>query len=324
MKILITRKIPRACIDILKKHSNLELILKEGDPLTPQELIESIKGVDAIVPVMPDSITKEVIEAAGPNLKLIAHYAVGYDNIDVKTATEKNVYVSNTPGDLTESVAEFALGLMFAVAKKIVKSDEFMHQGKYHFWDPLIFLGPTFLNKTIGIVGLGRIGTHLARICTKGFNMRVLYFDEYRNDKAEQELGLIYTSLDDLLEKSDFISIHCPLLPSTRNLIGEKEFRKMKPTAYLINTARAGIVNEDALHTALSDKWIEGAGVDVVEEDSVLLDPALSNIVVTPHIASATREARIEMARMVAQNLVDVLIDNKEPTNLVNKELSKK
>lgn len=326
MKVLVTRKIPRTAIELLRKHPDLELDVREGEPLSEQDLKLAVKDAAGIIPVSPDQITKDIIEAAGSSLKIISLYAVGYDNIDLKASTESGVFVANTPGDLTEAVAEFTLGLIFAVSKKIVVSDNYIRDGKYKFWDPLLFLGPTLMNKTIGIIGLGRIGTHLARMCKNGFNMRVIYFDENRNNMAETELGLIYTSLDELLEKSDFVSLHLPLLPSTTNIIGEREFRKMKPTAYIINTARGALINEHALCRALEEKWIEGAALDVFEDEPRFCESndSYANLVVTPHIASATREARIEMARLAAQNIIDVLVDNKPPTNLVNKEILNK
>lgn len=322
MKVLITRKIPRAGIEILRKHA-LELDYRQGPPLTDAELKEAIKGVDAILPVIPDKITKEVLEAAGDNLKIVAHYAVGYDNIDVEAASELGIYVSNTPGDLTESVAEHSMALMLTVGRKIVQADAFTTAGNYKYWDPMIFLGPVFREKTLGLVGFGRIGQHFARLARGGFNMRVLYNDVQRNEKAEEEIGATFTSLDDLFEMSDVISIHVPLLPSTKHLITSREIKKMKPTAYIINTARGPIIDEDGLVMALEENWIAGAGIDVFEEEPKVHPKLkeLENVVLTPHIGSATREARIEMARMAADNIVEVLINKKPPLNQVNKEV---
>ena len=323
MKVAITRKIPRAGIDLLKKNPQLDIKINEDSPLTEPELIEFIKDADAIIPVIPDQITKHVMEAAGDNLKLIAHYAVGYDNIDVASASEKGIYVSNTPGDLTESVAEFSLALMMTVGKNIVQADKYMREDKYKYWDPMIFLGTKLMGKTLGLVGFGRIGQYLANICKRGFNMRVVYYDNQRNEKAEIETGAMFTSLDDLLGMSDFVSLHVPLLPSTHHLIGDKELRKMKPTAYLINTARGPVIDEEALYHALKDKCIEGAALDVFEEEPKMFDGLkdLDNVVVSPHIASATREARIQMARMAAENVIEVLINKKPPVNLVNMDV---
>ena len=323
MKVLITREIPRAGIELLRKHA-IELDYRKGPPLSDSEIKKAIKGVDAIIAVIPDQITKEVLEAADENLKIVAHYVVGYDNIDVEAASKLGIYVSNTPGDLTESVAEHSMALMLTVGRKIVQADRFTRAGKYKYWDPMIFMGPVFAGKTLGLVGLGRIGKHFARLAKGGFNMRILYHDVKRDEDTETELGALYTSLDDLLEQSDVVSIHVPLLPSTKHLIGMKEFKKMKPTAYLINTSRGPVIDEDAMIIALKENWIAGAGIDVYEEEPKIRQDLkdLENVVLTPHIGSATREARIQMARMAAENIIEVLINKKPPINQVNKEIT--
>lgn len=324
MKLLITREIPDAGIEILKKHPEIEIDYRKGPPLSKEELLTAVKGVDAILPVIPDQITKEVMEAAGPQLKLIAHYAVGFDNIDVKAATDMRIYVSNTPGNLTESVAEFTLALMFAISKKLVAADKYTREGNFTYWEPLGFMGPTLMGKTLGIVGLGRIGTYLAKMAHNGLGMEILYMDPAVNADFEKTMNAKKVGLDELLENSDFVSLNCPLNESTRHLIGHKELEKMRPTAYLINTARGPVVNEAALYTALKEGWIEGAALDVFENEPAL-HPGLTeleNVVVTPHIASATREARIQMAVMAANNIVEVLVHKKTPANLVNKELT--
>lgn len=329
MKLLITREIPQNAIEQLQKYPQIEIDYRQGPPLSVDELKNAIKGVDAIIPVIPDQITAEILQAAGPNLKLVAHYAVGYDNIDVKAATDLNIYVSNTPGDLTESVAEFSLALMFAISKGIVDSDRYVRgqkTQKYAHWDPMLYLGPTLRKKTLGIIGLGRIGYYLAEIAHKGLDMTILYFDPYINEQADKNLNAKRTELIELLQSSDFISVNCPLNESTHHLIGINEFKQMKPTAYIVNTARGAVINEAALFTALNENWIAGAAIDVFENEPNLYKgmEELSNLIVTPHIASATREARIQMANMAATNVIDVLIHNKAPTNLVNKELEKK
>lgn len=320
MKVLITREIPQAGIEILKKYPQLELVYKENlAPLTPQELEQAAKGVDAIIPVIPDQVTKKVLQAAGPNLKIVAAYSVGYDNIDIETAKSMGIYVANTPGDLTESVAEHSLALMMALGRHLIASDKFVRDGKYRYWDPMIFLGPKFMGKTLGIIGFGRIGQYFAGICKKGLNMNILYVDEIRKEDKEKELGAELVDMDTLLDKSDVVSIHCNLCEKTIHMIGDKELRKMKPTAYLINTARGQIINEEALCVALRENWIEGAALDVFEDEPKVNPELLSldNVILTPHIASATREARIQMARMAAANVVEVLINGKPPMNRV-------
>ena len=318
MKVLITREIPRAGIDLLRKHAELELDYRKGAPLSDSELKKAIKDADAVISVIPDQITREVLQSA-KNLKIVSNYAVGYDNIDVKAATEMKIYVSNTPGDLTESVAEHAMALMLTVGRKIVAADRFVREGKYKYWDPMIFLGPVFSGKTLGLVGFGRIGQWFAKLAKGAFNMRILYTDISKNETAEKEFGAIYVSMDELLEQSDIVSLHVPLLPSTKHLITRREIKKMKPAAILINTSRGPIIDEDDLCVALRENWISGAGIDVYEQEPKIYAglKELKNIVLTPHIGSATHEARIEMARMAAANVIEVLINKKPPISLV-------
>ena len=320
MKVLITREIPRAGIDMLKKYPELELDYRQGAPLSPTELAEAASDAHAIIAVIPDKITKELLVGA-KNLKLVAAYSVGFDNIDLAAASERKIYASNTPGEVTESVAEFAMALMMAVGRQVVQADRYVTESKYKFWDPMVFLGAKFSGKTLGVVGLGRIGAHLAKIAKNGFDMKILYTDVKPNPELEKDLGAEFVKLDDLLGRSDFVSIHVPLLPSTKHLIGENELQKMKPTAFLINTSRGPVINEDALITALRENWIEGAAIDVYEEEPKIRKELkeLPNAVLTPHIASATREARIEMARMAAANVIEVLVNGKPPIHLVNK-----
>jgi glyoxylate reductase len=320
MKLLVTREIPQAGINLLKKHPEIELDYRKGPPLSNEELKEAIKDVDAIIPVIPDRITKEVIEA-GKNLKVIATYSVGYDHIDVPAATAKKVYVANTPGDLTEAVAEHSLALMLDVGRRVAEADRFCRKGDYKFWEPMIFLGPKFAGKTLGIIGFGRIGQHFARIAKQGLNMEVLYSDPKAHPEAESLLGAKKVELDELLENSDVVSLHCNLCEATHHLLGEQQFRKMKPLAYLINTARGPIVNEKNLVEALKEGWIAGAGLDVYEAEPSIDEELkkMDNVVLTPHVASATWEARIQMATMAVNNVIDVLVHNKPPTNLVNK-----
>lgn len=327
MKIVVTREIPQSGIEHLKKAFGEENItVHHGPPMTHDELLEAVKGADGILSLLTDKIDAGVLDAAGDQLRVVANYAVGFDNIDLAACTQKGVVVTNTPGVLTEAVAEHVVALMLSVSRRVVEADRFMRDGKYKYWEPLMFLGPKIYGKTLGIVGLGRIGGYTAKICRQGFDMKVLYHDVVRNDKFEQEYGAMYVTMDDLLEKSDFVSINVPLMPSTHHLFGEKEFKKMKPTAVLINTSRGPVVDEKALVVALKEKWIEGAGLDVFEEEPKMAEglAELDNVIVTPHIASATREARIEMARLAAQGLMDVLHDKKIPANVVNKDVKPK
>jgi glyoxylate reductase len=314
MKVLITREIPEAGIRLLQEHPELELDYRQGPPLSKEELMEAIKDADALIPVIPDQIDADIINA-GENLKLIATYSVGYDHIDLAAAETKGVQASNTPGDLTESVAEHTIALIMAVAKKIIPADKYVRAGDYKYWDPLIFLGAKLRGKTLGIVGFGRIGQHTANIARNGFGMRIVYADRFKVAAS----GAEFLPLDELLETADIVSLNCNLSESTHHLIDEPELKKMRPTAYLINTARGPVINEKALIRALQEKWIAGAGLDVFEEEPEVPEElrALENVALTPHIASATREARIQMARMAAENVIEVLVNNKEPINKV-------
>jgi len=314
MKVLITREIPDAGIRILQEHPEITLDYRQGPPLSKEEMIEAIKDADALIPVIPDQIDKDIIEA-GKNLKIIAAYSVGYDHIDIATAKAKGIAVSNTPGDLTESVAEHTIALMLAVSRQVVNADKFVREGKYKYWDPMIFLGPKLKGKTFGIVGFGRIGRHTADIARNGFDMRIVYSDRYQQPAS----GAEFAPLEKLLEISDVVSLNCNLSAETLHLIDEAQLKQMKPTAYLINTARGPIINEKALIRALQEKWIAGAGLDVFEDEPDVPEELkkLENVVLTPHIASATKEARIQMARMAADNVIEVLVYKEKPINQV-------
>lgn len=320
MKVLITRNIPHNGIEKLKKISGLDIDLRSGPPLTEEEMKTAIKDCDAAIVVIPDKITKEVLDF-GSKLKLIACYSVGFDHVDIDYAKSKNIYVSNTPGDLTESVAEHSFTLMMGVAKHIVEADFFVRDGHYKYWDPLIFLGPKMMGKTLGIVGFGRIGQHFARMAKYGLNMNILYTDTREIPKDSSGVDATRVGLEELLTQSDIVSLHCNLSAETKYLINAKTLRLMKPYSILINTSRGPVVDEDALTEALKNNWIAGAGLDVFEEEPKVNSELikLPNVILTPHIASATREARIQMADMAVENVINVLVNKKEPINWVNK-----
>lgn len=323
MKVLITREIPQVGINILQQYRELEIDYRKGPPLTKEELSEAIKDVDALMPVIPDKIDAKIIKA-GKKLRVISTYSVGYDHIDIKTATSKKIYVGNTPGNLTESVAEHSLALMMALGRRVVEGDKYCRAKKYNYWDPLLFIGPKFMGKTLGIIGFGRIGQQFARICKQGLNMEILYHDVKQHSEAEALLGAKKVDLETLLTNSDVISLHCNLCDETKHLIDAEEFEKMKPNALLINTARGPVIDEMALHRALKENIIAGAALDVFEAEPIIHPGLLEmdNVILTPHIASATWEARIQMARMAVENIVDVLVNNQPPRYIVNKELS--
>lgn len=306
-------------------EGKVDLEVWEEDRVIPREvLLERVKGIDALLPLLTDKIDGEMMDAAGSGLKVIANYAVGYDNIDVKAAIERKIYVANTPGVLTEAVAEHTFALMLAIARRIPESDRFTRAGKYVGWEPMLLLGTEVKDKVLGVVGLGRIGSRVAEMAAKGMGMKVFYHDPKQDPEFEKEFGAVYKKeLDDLLKEADFVSIHVPLLPATRHLINADNLKLMKKTGYLINTSRGPVVEEKALVEALKAGTIRGAALDVFEEEPKLA-PGLSeldNVVLTPHTASATDEARGAMARLAAQAILDVL-GGKAPENLVNKELA--
>jgi len=319
MKVFITRKIPESGLDLLRKEFDIK-VNPQNRALTKDEIIEGVKGKDGLLCLLTDVIDKDVIYAE-PNLKMIASYAVGYDNIDVAAATKCRIPVSNTPGVLTETTAEFAWALLFSVARRIVEGDAFTRAGKFKGWEPLLMLGQDVTNKNLGIIGAGRIGTAFA-LKSKGFQMKVIYTDEQRNEQLERELGAKKVPLSELLKESDFVSIHVPLMKATHHLIGEKELKMMKKTAILLNTARGPIIDESALIKALKEHWIFGAGLDVYEYEPKIPEELkkLDNVILQPHTGSGTIETRTKMALMVAENLIEGLKGN-IPPNCINKEV---
>ncbi|MEB2308580.1 MAG: D-glycerate dehydrogenase [Candidatus Brocadiaceae bacterium] len=317
----ITRQIPEEGITLLK-NSCLTVEMNPHDrSLTYDELLQHVEGRDAIVTMLSDRIDARLINDA-KNLKVIANYAVGYDNIDVKTATSKGIVVTNTPGVLTDSTADMAWALLFSVTRRIVEGDKLTRTGKFTGWAPMMLLGGDLVGKTLGIIGAGRIGTAMA-MRSRGWEMRVLYTTRSsRNAILEENLHAKRVDLETLLKESDFISIHAPLSEKTRHLIGAKELSLMKRTAYLINTGRGAVINEVALISALRNKRIAGAGLDVYEEEPKLKPglAELDNVVLAPHLGSATIETRTKMSLMAAENIIAVL-NRQKPPNCVNPEV---
>lgn len=316
-KIFITRKIPEVGVALLKKKGYDVKIFKGNYTIPTQELLKSVKSVNAICSLLTDKIDARVMDAAGPQLKIIANYAVGFDNIDLEEAKKRKIFVTNTPGVLTEAVAEHTISLMFAVAKHITEADRFVRSKKYKGWDPNLFIGQDLWNKTIGIVGLGRIGRWVAEVAFEGLSMKVLYYDVARDEEFEMKTDAEFKSLNELLKKADIVTIHVPLIPSTHHLIGEKEFKLMKKTAIFINTSRGPVVDENAMVKALKNEWIYGAGVDVYEHEPKMAPglTKLDNVVLTPHTASATELARNKMAELAANNIIAAL-EGKTPPNI--------
>lgn len=319
MKVYVTRKIPQVGIDILEKAGHEVEISPLDRPLSRDELKDAVVGAEAILSQLVDKMDGEILEAAGKQLKIVANYAVGFDNINVKDAQVRNVLVTNTPDILTGSVADHAFGLMLAVGRRIVEADRFSRAGKYKGWQPFLLLGQDIGAKTLGIIGLGKIGSTLAKRAAKGFDMKVIYYDrDTVNQELEQEIGAKAVSMEELLKTADFISVHVPLTPETKHLISTPQLEMMKKTAILVNTSRGPVVDEVALYEALKKGDIFGAGIDVWENEPELTPGLtdLENIVITPHVASATVETRDNMSRVAAENIVEALKGN-TPPNLV-------
>jgi glyoxylate reductase len=321
LKIFVTQPIPPAGLEILRRAYPNFQINPEERVLTRAELLAKIKSCDAILSLLTDKIDAEALDAAGPQLKVVANMAVGYDNIDLAAATARGVMATNTPGVLTDATADHAWALLFAVARRIPESEKFLRAGKFKSWGPLLFLGGDVTGRTLGIIGAGRIG-HAVAMKSRGFNMHVLYADEVPNAKIEQEIGGRKVRVEELLREADFVSVHVPLLPSTKHLINALSLRLMKKTAYLINTSRGPVVDEAALAEALKNGVIAGAALDVFENEPMVHPELLKldNVVLTPHTASATIETRSKMATMAAENLIAGLAGQKPP-NLVNAEV---
>jgi len=318
MKVVVTRKIPRVGIDVLE-DAGFEVIGNPSDRLlTEVEMKNFVKGADAILCLIVDRIDKEVINAAGSNLKIIANYGVGFDNIDLEYSKSKGIMVANTPSELSSrAVAEFTFGLIFALLKRIVEGDEFARRGDMGGWKPEIFLGENLEGKTLGIIGLGRIGSLVAQIA-RAFGLRVVYNKRNRDLEAEKRYKLEYMSFENLLRESDIVSLHIPLTPETKHLINSRTLELMKDDAYLINTSRGGVVDEVALVEYLKKGKLAGAALDVYEYEPEINPElcGLPNVVLTPHIASSVQAVRDDMAIMAAKNIVEAL-NGKVPTNLV-------
>lgn len=322
-KVFITRQIPEAGIEKLK-NKGYEVIVGPEGMISREELLKNVSGVDAILSVLTEKIDKEVFEAAGSNLKIVANYAVGFDNIDVAEAKKRKIYVTNTPGVLTNTVAEHTIALMAALMHRVVEGDQFVRDGKYKGWGPTLLLGEDLENKVLGIVGFGAIGKRVAEIAHFGFGMKIIYYDISADPEAEKKLGAQFKSLDDLLKEADVISLHVPLTEKTRHLISLKEFGLMKKTAYLINTSRGAVIDENALFNALYTNRIAGAALDVFEYEPAIAGSKfdaqqlikLNNVIFTPHTASASLETRNKMAEMAALNIIEAL-EGRVPPNLV-------
>jgi lactate dehydrogenase-like 2-hydroxyacid dehydrogenase len=302
---------------MLRKRCQVVEVNPHDRVLARQELLQAVVGRDGVLCLLTDRIDTEVLDAAR-GCKVFANCAVGYDNIDVPAATARGIAVTNTPGVLTDATADLTWALIFAVARRVVEGDRCVRAGEFKGWAPMLLLGGDITGQTLGIVGAGRIGQAVARRSV-GFGMKVLYTNPSPRPELEREVGAKRVGLDEVLRESDFVSIHCPLTEETTHLIGRRELGLMKPSAYLINAARGPIVDERALVEALQEKRIAGAGLDVYENEPALA-PGLAdlpNVVLLPHLGSASTGTRTRMATMAAENLLAVL-DRRIPPNLVN------
>lgn len=320
--IFITRKIPEIAISMLQEKGYEVDVNQEDRILNQEEILNylSKKEYDGVISLLTDNIDKSIFEKT-KSVKIFANYATGFDNINLEDAKEYGVTITNAPAPLSaEAVAQHAIAFILALSSRIVEADKFVRDGKYVGWEPMHFLGTDFLGKTLGLVGGGRIGERVA-FYAKGLGFKIIYTDIAQNEKLEQECKAGYCkTLDDVLRQSDFVSLHVPLLPSTKHLINKEKLSLMKPTSFLINTSRGPVVDEEALRDALRGKVIAGAGLDVFEFEPKLVDGLvdLPNIIMTPHIASANLDAREQMAQIVAENIID-FFEGKIPKNIVNK-----
>jgi len=315
-RVFITRKIPDAGIQILEEAGFDVDVYEDGQLPGKKLFLEKMKNADAVITMLSEQITKEVIDKA-PKLKIIANYAVGFNNIDVDYAKSKNIHVTNTPDVLTNATADLTWALILGVTKRIVESDGFVRSGKFKGWEPLLMLGGDVSGKTLGIVGAGRIGQAVGSRA-RGFNMHVLYYSPSEKPEFSHQIGVRRVEFNELLENSDIITFHCPLNEQTRHMIHSGNIKKIKEGAYLINTSRGPVIEEKALAKALESGYLAGAGLDVYEFEPDIEPELLSlkNVILLPHIGSATHETRRAMARIAANNVKSVLL-NQKPLNPV-------
>jgi len=314
-KVYVSRLIPEPALEIVRAATEMRLWDREDVPPPRDVLLREVAASEGLLSLLTEKVDDELLRSA-PRLRVVANMAVGFDNIDVPAATRRGVVVTNTPDVLTETVADFAFTLMLSASRRLVEADTLTRAGEWKTWSPLMLAGQDMHHATLGLVGVGRIGAAVARRA-KGFEMRVIYYDVIRRPDLEQSLGIEYRDLNEVLREADFISVHVPLTEQTRHLISRDQFRLMKKTAVFVNTSRGPVVDQAALAEALRSRTIYAAGIDVFEKEPVPADDPLlrlDNVVVAPHIASASIPTRIRMATLAAENLVAVLQGKKPPT----------
>lgn len=321
--VYITRRLPEEELAVLKEIANVNMWEKEDTPVPRDILLEEAGKADALLTMLTESVDRELLDAS-KRLKIVSNMAVGYDNIDVSYATEKGILIGHTPDILTDTTADLTFGLLMATARRMAEASEYVKEGKWTNWAPFLLAGTDVHHKTIGIIGMGRIGEAVAKRAS-GFEMNILYHNRRRKTDAEKELGARYCSFDELLASSDFVVCMTPFTPETEGMFNRNVFRKMKKTAIFINASRGGVVNESDLYDALREKEIAGAGLDVFCNEPIGSDhPLLSlpNVVALPHIGSATMETRLKMVRLAVENVTGALTGKKD-MKIVNKELVK-
>jgi lactate dehydrogenase-like 2-hydroxyacid dehydrogenase len=320
LKVFVTRRLPQPALDMIAER--YEMTLNEEDRVLDRgEVIEGVRTHDALLCLLTDPIDAEIMDA-NPDLRVISNYAVGFNNVDVAAATERGIPVCNTPGVLNDTTADLSFALLMSIARRVVESDRYARAGHFKGWGPMLFLGQDVHGATLGVVGAGRIGYAMALRGYHGFGMSVLYADPKPNERLERETGARRVELDELLGESDFVSVHVPLMETTRHLINYEKMCLMKPSACLINTSRGPVVNEAELARALREERIFGAGLDVFEEEPVIHPDLMEieNVILAPHIASASIATRTKMATMAAENLI-AIIEGTEPHSIVNPEV---
>lgn len=318
--VFITRKLPDEVVKPLLQNYEVNMWEHEDIPVPKELLLTEAKKADALLTMLSDSIDESIL-TAGKQLKVVANLAVGFDNIDLKVANREGIAVCNTPDVLTDTTADLTFGLLMATARRLMEASELVKEGKWKSWSPLLLAGHDIHHKTIGIVGMGKIGETVAKRAT-GFEMNILYHNRSRKQEVEQQLGAVYVGFDELVEKSDFIVCLTPLTNETKNLFTRDVFRKMKQSAIFINAGRGPVVDEQALYEALVAGDIAGAGLDVFEKEPIGADHPLlqlPNVVALPHIGSSSVETRMEMMRLCLTN-IQAVIEGKEPKTLVNKD----
>ncbi len=315
-KVFVTRIIPEGGLKVIREHCDVDLWVEDLPP-SYEMLLERSQNCDGVVSLLTDRIDAHFMDSC-PQVRVVSNFAVGFDNIDIPSATERGILVGHTPGVLTETTADFAFALLMSLARRIPEGIDYVRNDQWQTWGPMLLMGQDVHHATLGLIGLGRIGIEMAKRA-RGFDMRVVYTDMYRREDLEASMGLEYASFDDVLRSADFISVHTPLTAETRHLLSKDAFSKMKKTAIVINTARGPIIDTEALTEALQNGVIGGAALDVIDPEPLRADHPLVNMpncIVVPHIASASETTRTHMAEIAAYNLLAGLRGEKLPNGL--------